>query len=85
MLAAGLVGLFLEALFEALPIALTVLYLVYPTVSSQAFLSFNCVAFDGEPNGPWHNRTVLPDGALNYYLGSDYGVLCFTEVDGETI
>jgi len=30
------------------------------------------------------NVAVLPDGAHNYYLGSDYGVLCYTEVDGQT-
>ena len=74
----------LTALVEALPIALTILFLAYPTVSSQAFLAFNCVPFDGEPVGPWHNRTVLPDGAHNYYLGTDLGVFCYTEAGEQT-
>ena len=62
--------------------ALTVLFLAYPTVSSYAFLAFNCVAFDGVPEGAWANRTVLPEGAHNHYLGTDLSVLCYTQVPG---
>ena len=66
------------ALLEALPFALTILFLAYPTVSSHAFLAFNCEPFDGKPTGPWHERTV---GAQHHYLIADYGIRCWTESD----
>lgn len=67
------------ALLRALPWTLTILFLAYPMVSSHAFLAFNCQAFDGEPFGPWQERTVLPEGAELHYLIADYNIRCYTE------
>ena len=81
------------ALIEALPLALLLLFLAYPTVSSYAFLAFNCQAFDGEPFGPWQGRAMddehqvvdnqgraeihVTTSTRRYYLMADYAVHCY--------
>ena len=72
-----------EALLEALPMALVLLFLAYPTVSSFAFLAFNCEEFDGEPDGPWYEREV--ESISYYYMKADFSVQCYVEVDGELL